>query len=366
MRNILIVAGDLSGDLHAANLAKAIKKLAPETKIYALGGPRLKEAADEFMEDLVKLGTFGFFQPVKQFFRLLGIFIRLKKTMRSVGFERTIVVDYYGFNIHVAAFSKKLGVKTFYFISPQVWATRKGRIKKIRAAVDKMLVILPFEEKLYRDAGVPVEFVGHPLIDMVPRPPAGESGVGHNKPLIGFFPGSRASVFKKHLPILCEAAGIIRSELDCECKLFLASNDLLKDKDCGIATVVESDYKERARISFAISTSGTVSLENALMGVPMVVIYKLSRLNYFVARLLIQIRYITMANILADKALVPELVQDDCTPEKIAKKTLEMLKDKDYLCYLRAQLLDMRKLLGAPCVSERAAEIILSGRTALS
>jgi lipid-A-disaccharide synthase len=369
-KNILIVAGDLSGDMHAANLVKALKKVEPQAKIYALGGNKLKESADIFLENLVTLGTFGFFQPIKQFFKLLVIFNKLKGTIRTVKFERVILVDYYGFNIHAAAFAKKHGIKTFYFISPQVWATRRSRIKKIGKAIDKMLVILPFEEELYRKENINVEFVGHPLLDIVPEPlppePKSVMPVNLKKIVIGLFPGSRPSVFIKHMQILCEAAQIIRSEIGCEFKLFLASEELSKGMDCPFPYTIGGDYSQKRDICFAISTSGTVSLENTLMGIPMIVIYKLSWFNYSIAKALIKIPYITLANILAKKVVVPELIQNDCTPEKIARKAVEMLKDDDYLDYIKGQLASIRKMLGTPGVLDRTARQILEEGTVLS
>jgi lipid-A-disaccharide synthase len=269
-----------------------------------------------------------------------------------------VLVDYYGFNIHIGKKAKELGIDVYYYISPQVWASRKKRIAKIARVVKKMLVILPFEEKLYRKHGIDAEFVGHPLIDMVPEPVISDSST-NAKPVIGLFPGSRKHVFDKHLPILLESARLIQKELDCDFKLFVAYENLLKNKTVPYEVVKEKGYAKRRELSFAITTSGMVSLETALLGIPMAIMYKLSSFNYFLARLLVKVPYIGMANILLNSEIVPELIQKKAEPAVISKKVIEILRNKNALNTMKENLLALRKMLGKPGVSARAAKIIL-------
>jgi len=361
--NIFISAGDPSGDIHAANLAAALKRASPGTTVTALGGQKLREVCDEFLADIVGLGGFGFWQPVRLFFKLRALLKNtVLKNWERAKPDRVVVVDYYGFNIFVAAEAFKRGIPVYYYISPQVWATRPGRIRKIARYVRKMIVILPFEEKLYRDAGLDAEFVGHPLLDLVPVPETtGVSVTG--KMTIGLFPGSRPNVFKRHIGLLIETANLIGKSLDAEFKIFCVPALAPLCKGLPYPVVVEENYEERKKISLAITTSGTVSLENALLCIPMVVYYKLSSFNYFIARMLVNIPYVTMVNILLGRMLVPELLQDEATPENIAGKVKDIFAREGSLEAFRKELAGLRAHLGRPGVSARAAEIILGNRT---
>lgn len=357
--NILISAGDTSGDIHAANLVKALKKAGQDISVTALGGEELKASCDKFLYNLVELSGFGFWQPLKLYFKLkrvlLDIIIRYYNDYRP---DKVIVVDYYGFNIHVAKEAFKKGIPVYYYISPQVWATRPGRIKKIAKYVKKMLVILPFEEKLYKDAGVDAVFVGNPLIDIVPEP----DGIPKDtsaKPVIGLFPGSRRNVFKHHIGLLLETANMLKERVNADFKIFCVPALAGDCSGLPYPAVIENDFSERKKLAFAITTSGTVNLENALLGIPMLVYYRLTYFNYFIAKMLIRIPYIAMVNILLGKMLVPELIQSEAVPEMLSAKAAEILKSGPALTEYRNSLLGLRAMLGKPGVSVRAAEIIL-------
>ncbi|MHB9154617.1 MAG: lipid-A-disaccharide synthase [Endomicrobiales bacterium] len=356
---IFIAAGDLSGDIHAAHLARALRRQEKDCRIVSLGGKNLEEASDEFLENLVSLSAFGFWEPLRQYFRLRTIFGKtLLRSWDRRRPDKVVLVDFYGFNIHVARQAFARGIPVYYYISPQVWASRPGRIKNLARYVKKMLVILPFEEELYRRANLDASFVGHPLIDLVPgpelstRPRAG-------KPVIGLFPGSRPGIFRRHLPILLEAAEGIRKECPSEFKIFIPANLAASVQGLPFPVVTENDYRERKCLDLAITTSGTVSLENTLLGIPMVVMYRLAWFNYFLARLLVRVPYITMANILAGEPLVPELVQHRARPGNIAREALGLLRDPALLKKTRERLYGLRKTLGEPGVADRAAALIL-------
>jgi lipid-A-disaccharide synthase len=260
------------------------------------------------------------------------------------------------FHIHVAEEAHRRGIPVFYYISPQVWASRPGRIKRLARCVKQMLVILPFEEELYRNAGVPVTFVGHPLLDMLPA--AVEAAAGA-RPRVGLFPGSRPSAIRKHLTLLADTARKINEQVACDFVIFGVPGRSSLYEGAPFPVVIENDYAERQKLSLAITTSGTVSLENALLGIPMLVMYRLSALNYHLAKLLIRIPYITLANILLKKMLVPELIQHEATPEKLSERAVRMLQDPAELASMRRELLSLKDLLGTPGASERAARIVL-------
>lgn len=358
-QNIFISAGDLSGEIHAARLVTALKKLQPDCRVSAMGGENLKAVADKFLCNLVNLSAFGFLEPVKLYFKLRQIFDeKIKRAWQEQKPDKVILVDYYGFNIHVAEEAHNAGIPVYYYISPQVWASRPGRIKKLSRYVSKMLVILPFEEEIYRKAGVDTTFVGHPLLDIVPEPAQKTSLPA--TPCIGLFPGSRPSVLKKHLPLFDDVYKRIKKEVPCEIKLF--GLETAKELYAGYSFPVvyhDEDYAERRKVDLAITVSGTVSLEHTLLGIPMIVVYRLARLNYLLAKMLVNIDSITMANILAGQKIVPELIQDDATPMNIIDHALGMLKNPEAYRKMRDYLLSVRKQLGNPGVSERAAQIII-------
>jgi lipid-A-disaccharide synthase len=278
-----------------------------------------------------------------------------------------VCIDFYGFNRRVLEAAKSAGVKAFYFISPQVWASRPARVAVLRRLVDRMIVIFPFEEKLYREAGVPVSWVGHPLLDILPEP-------AENPPegplRLGLLPGSRPSEISRHLGVLLSAAGLVlRERRDSVVSVFASPHlpDIVYDdalrgfrsEGRGVRLVRDSGYQERRLQSMALTSSGTATVENALLGIPMVVIYRLSWPTYALARALIRVPHIAMANLLAGRALVPELIQGDATPQRIAQAALGILSDPPRLAALRRDLLSLRGTLGGPGAVGRAADILL-------
>ncbi len=360
-RQILIVAGDPSGDLHASNLIKALKRRDPSVRVAAVGGPLCRAAADEFIEDLASRGVTGFWEPALK----IGFLLQLAKKLKSFLAERRpaalICVDYYGFNRRVLPYAKNMGIPAFYFVSPQVWASRPGRIQVLKRFVRKMLVIFPFEEKLYRDAGVPAEFVGHPLLDLIPEPKARDIAAN----VVGLLPGSRSSEIKRHLPIFFAAFRALRAKRPTLQGLLFASANQ-NDADYGILPegvelVREQNYAKRGTLDLAICSSGTATLENALLGVPMVVVYRLSWPTYMIARALVNVKHIAMANLLAGKAVVPELIQGDATAERIAAEAAAILDRPSHAASMRAELLKVRRSLGEPGAADRAAAAVLAG-----
>ena len=357
----LIVAGDPSGDLHASNLIKALKRRDPSVRVAAVGGPLCRAVADEFLEDLASRGVTGFIEPALKIPFLFKLASRLRDFITQRRPAALICVDYYGFNRRILPHARKAGIPAYYFVSPQVWASRPGRIKVLKRLVDKMLVIFPFEEKIYRDAGVPAEFVGHPLLDLIPEPKAREEGTN----LIGLLPGSRSSEIRRHLPVFFEAFRLLRlKNRFLEARLFAAATQpdsaygKLPD---GVTLVREQNYSRRGELDLAICSSGTATLENALLGVPMVVVYKLSWPTYAIARALVKVKHIAMANLLAGKTVVPELIQREATAGRIFLEASALLDDPSRAAAVRADLLKVRRSLGTPGAADRAAASVLGG-----
>ena len=357
----LVVAGDPSGDLHASNLISALKRREPGTRAAAVGGPLCKAVADEFIEDLASRGVTGFWEPALKIPFLLRLRSRLRDFLRDKKPDALICVDYYGFNRRVLPLAKESGTPAYYFVSPQVWASRPGRVQVLKRFVKKMLVIFPFEETLYRESGVPVQFVGHPLLDLIPEPKSKAFGA---EPVVGLLPGSRSSELRRHIPVFYEAFRLLREKRPgLKGLLFASANQTdsaygqLPD---GVTLVREQDYAKRATLDVAICSSGTATLENALLGVPMVVVYKLSWPTYAIARALVKVKHIAMANLLAGKTVVPELIQRDATAEKAAAEAARFLDDAGYASRTRAELLAVRRSLGTPGAADRAAAAVLT------
>jgi lipid-A-disaccharide synthase len=351
---IFVCVGDLSGEGHVVNVIREIRDMDSKAVVTGVGGEWLKGVCDEFLFDVVDINAFGFL-PIRQIFILRRVLAKIKESFLRCKPDKVVLVDYYGFNVQVAKLAKSLNIPVYYFISPQVWASRSGRILTLQKLVKKMMVIFPFEERLYRDKGVDAVFVGNPLIDTIEQKQ--QTNIS-NPPVIGLFPGSRKDTIKRHLPIIINVAQILKSRLNASFILF-SSDPLISNLPDFIKIEKHNDPQIRKSIDFAICPSGTVSLENALYGVPMVVMYRLSYINYFIIRLLIKIKYITIANILAGKLIVPEFIQHNAKAQKIADCVIEQLEAKNYQARVR-ELTEIRSQLGTQGVSKRVAEIICS------
>ncbi len=362
MPRLLLIAGDPSGDLHAANLIRALKRRDRLVRVAAVGGPLCKAEADEFIEDLASRGVTGFWEPALKIGFLLRLAARLKRFLVEQRPDAVVCVDYYGFNRRVLSLAAAAGVPAYYFVSPQVWASRPGRVQVLKRLVRRMFVIFPFEEELYREAGVPVEFVGHPLLDLIP-----ENKPHHadpQAPRIGLLPGSRASELHRHLHLFYDAFKIMRRERP-GAKGFIFASANQPDSAYGrlpegAVLVRESDYAARAKLDLAVCSSGTATLENAILGVPMVVVYKLSWPTYAIARAIVKVKHIAMANLLAGREVVPELIQRDATVGHIVLEAARFLDDPDRAARTRAELARVRAKLGEPGAAGRAAASLLA------
>lgn len=370
-KNILIIAGDPSGDLHAANLIKALRAKDPAISVTSMGGVRMQEVSTHFIYNLVSVGAVGFAEPFKNFFLWLKLIKLVRRYMEEKRPACVIAVDFYGFNHQVLGLAAHRKIPAFYYISPQVWASRPGRAAKIAKLTREIFVIFPFEEALYKKAGGNACFVGHPLLDLIPEPAARPSPPPDGAWNIGILPGSRKAEISRHLPIFLNAFYRIKDSHP-KAKAFVFAVPEFPDdrlvpelervnrywsKDVEI--IRERDYKQRALLDFAFTCSGTATLENALLGIPMAVAYKMSRFTYEIARRVANTPYISLVNILLKKPAVKELIQDQATVDLLAQEAFSFLNNPPRMQASRKELTGLRALLGNSGAAERAAERIL-------
>jgi lipid-A-disaccharide synthase len=354
-----IIAGEASGDLHGSNLIKAIKARDHEADIRCWGGDKMAAAGGHLVRHIRDLAFMGFLEVVKHLPTILGNISFCKKDILAYEPDVVILIDYPGFNFRLFEFIKQHHFELFYYISPQLWAWKAGRVKKVKQYVDRMFVIFPFEKEFYASHGVDVDFVGHPLLDELNQPPA----TSHQPPdkIIALLPGSRKQEINKLLP---EYLKVIPQFPDY--KFVIAGiSDLGKDfyrsiignAQCEIEW--DNTYGLLNKARAAVVTSGTATLETALYNVPEVVCYKSSPLSYLIARQLVKgIKYICIVNLIADKKIVTELIQDDVNPTNL-KRELDALLNRTERETIFQGYEEVRKLLGESGASDRAAELML-------
>lgn len=369
MKSVMVIAGEASGDLHAAEVVRSLLKMEPHARVFGVGGEKLKSAGVELLADIRELSVIGVWEVFRNPGLFVRLFLRLKKVMRKRRPDLLILVDFPDFNLRMARYARRLGIRVFYYVSPQVWAWRAGRVRAIAKCVNRMAVIFPFEVAVYEEAGVKVDFVGHPLLDRARATRNREEtlslyGLQPAKKTVVLLPGSRRKELCSHLSPLLEA-GRIMEENGCQLILVLAYTLQLKDLEeaalSGVRVcVVHGDvYNVLNACDVALVASGTATLETALMEKPMVVIYKLSSVSYWIARRLIRIPCIGLVNIVAGKRVVPELVQHDVKGSNIAFEALRILNDDPYRAEIIESLRRVRSLLGTRGASERAARIAM-------
>lgn len=367
---LLLSCGEPSGDIYAGALTRELRTLAPDIEVAGLGGPAFSAAGGRTLVDYRGLAVTGFAEIVAKVPQLR----QAKQLLLAEAAKRKpdvlVVIDYFGFNARLARDVKALGIPVVYYVSPQVWAWRPGRIKTIREVASRVLVIFPFEEAIYRDAGVPVEFVGHPLIDIVrtDRPRASvleRAGLDPARPVVAVLPGSRTSEVRRILPTLADAAHRIRETIAGVQFLFARApnlNDRLFEPAARLAgaAFIEGDADAvLAASDIVITASGTATVQTALHDKPMVVVYRVSALEYRIGRPFVHLDTFAMVNLIAGERIVPELIQDNFTADAVATEAVSMLNDPVRAARVRQQLAEVRRRLGAPGASRRAAKAIL-------
>ncbi len=354
-RKIMISAGEPSGDMHAAELIKALGASPGNGRLdcFGMGLEQMQRAGLRRLVDASELSLVGLFEVLAHYPKLRRAYRRLVRALREETPDLLVLVDYPEFNLKLAAAARRLGIKTLFYISPQVWAWRAGRIRTIARRIDMMAVVFPFEEKIYRDAGIPVRYVGHPLLDQLPAavPPV-QRDDGQQRVLL--MPGSRLTEVRRLLPVItAAAAGIARRTERVRFALLLAPGipaalveQQLAEHGVQCELVREEPYALMRESALAITASGTSTLQLALCQTPMVIIYKLSPPTYWLVRRLVQTPHIGLVNIVAGKRLVPELVQGEANADAICREAMPLLEDTQKNRQLRRELRELRQVLG--------------------
>jgi lipid-A-disaccharide synthase len=367
---LLIACGEPSGDLYAAELLRELRRARPGIQAFGLGGDRLAEAGAGLSAHIRDMAVVGLLEVVRHLRRLRGIFDRLLDEVERRRPRLAVLIDYPDFNLRLARALRRRGVPVVYYVSPQLWAWRRGRIRTVRETAERMLVIFPFEESLYREAGVPVRFVGHPLVELVVpcedrAACAQDLCLDPTRPVLALLPGSRPGEVGHNLPGLLAAADLLLAERP-ELQPVLAaapSLDLAQLREQvgpRLLPVVPGrtrDVVGAARL--ALVASGTATVETALLGTPMVVVYRLSALTYALGRPLVRVPHYAMVNLIAERRLVPELIQGGFTPGRVAAEARALLDDGPAREAQLTGLAEVRRRLGDPGASRRAAESVL-------
>lgn len=367
----MISCGEPSGDLYAGALAAEILRLDPAATITGFGGDRLAAAGATLVENFSGLSVTGLLEVVRLLPRTYATYRRLVADADARRPDVFVAIDFPDFNFVLARALKKRGIPIVYYISPQLWAWRSGRMKTMRRLADRVLVIFPFEEAIYREAGVPVEWVGHPLFDVQPERQSRDAflrqrGLDPSRPVLALLPGSRANELREILPGLAAAAALVRARIPAV-QVVVARAPHLRDDlfdplgAVGGALTIEGRTDDiLGAADVAIVASGTVTVQAALHECPMVVVYRLSPLTYAVGKPFVRVDTYAMVNLVAGRRVVPELIQSAFTPEAVATEAIRLLTDTAHADRMKADLRDVRARLGGPGASRRAAQAVLA------
>lgn len=371
---MLLVAGEASGDLHGATLASALSALAPGVRIAGMGGERMAAAGVRLLRRVERVTVVG---GTEAFGRLPALWSAFKALQSQLEYRRPrvlVLIDFPEFNMRLARVARRLGVPVVYFVAPQLWAWRPRRIQAMARDVSRVLAIFPFEVGLYQEAGVPVEFVGHPVLDVLPefdRDAARQGLAADGETLVGLLPGSRDAEVRRHLPVLLGAAQRIRARRPgTRFALPVAGTippggiaEAVRASGLSVEVLPGEAYRVMAAADLLLVASGTATLEAACYGAPMVVLYRLSALSHAIARRLVRgVSHISLPNIIAGREIVRELIQDEATPAAVAAAGLDLLENEVTRAAQRAALLEVRSRLGEAGAGVRAARAVLRER----
>jgi lipid-A-disaccharide synthase len=373
-RKIMIVSGEESGERYGAMLVKAIRKRSEDVEFSGMGGQEMRRAGVDLICDIKDVSVVGLIEVLSNLSSVLKALKSLKKRLRGDKHDLLILIDFPDFNMRLAKFAKKLGIKILYFISPQIWAWRKRRVKMLSSLVDRMIVIFPFETDFYKKAGIQVEFVGHPLLDVMDVNDKKDSireemSLMDGQRLIGLLPGSRKSEVSRILPIMLQGAKILQEDFPDLRFVIPAARGLVKgfieatlEKTDDLKPFIFYDryYEVIEAIDLGIVASGTATVEMAMLQKPMVIVYKLHPLTYFIGRMFVKIENFGMANLIAGKEIVPELLQAQFNAESLYENVKIFLEDGQKVEKVRKELNKVKEKLGSKGMFERSAEIILN------
>jgi lipid-A-disaccharide synthase len=369
-KRIMIIAGEASGDMHGAKLAQAINDIDKRALLFGVGGSAMQSQGVSLIVDARTIAVVGItevFSKLPTIYRAMAI---VKKALRRLKPDLLILIDFPDFNLRVAAAAKYLKIPVLYYISPQIWAWRQNRVKRIKRLVDHMAVILPFEAPFYRKHRVPVTFVGHPLLDRI-SPASNQHALTAptTQPVIGLLPGSREKEVKALLPVMLSAAKRIKHKLPLARFIVSCSDSVNADplmeavgqyaSELDVTVIRGPVTRVFEQSHMLVAASGTVTLEAALHGLPVVIIYKISPLSYWLGKRLIKVKYIGIANLIVQKELLPELIQENASPWMIAETVTGMIEDHVKFRQIKTELLQIKDLLGGAGASGRVAGIAM-------
>ncbi|MHB8094045.1 MAG: lipid-A-disaccharide synthase [Candidatus Aminicenantales bacterium] len=367
MNDVLIVAGESSGESYGAELVREFRKRNPSVRFFGVGGPRMKAQDVEILHPIEDLAVMGVFEVFSQIPRIRRIFRRILAEAKRRRPRAAVLIDSPDFNLRLARKLQKAGIPVLYYVSPTVWAWRKGRLKTIRKHVDRMMLIFPFEEAIYRTAGIPASYVGHPLIERV-HPSMGREeffarhGLDPEKKLVVLLPGSRKGEIGFHASVCAETIGLIRRSVPSQFVVVKAESLDRSDLERSFPFPAEevrildrNRYDAMAAADVVLSACGTANLEAALRRAPLVAFYRISPLTYHAGRRFVRIRHYSIVNILAGAVVVPELIQKDFTAENLAREAFRILSSEDDRAAMKREYLKIRESFGKGNASENAA-----------
>lgn len=373
MKKILIITGESSGDIHGASLSHALIALKPDIQIYGVGGSEMRKAGVHLLQDNKEMAVVGVLEIFGKIGLLYNAYKKIKYEISSGNYSALILIDYPTFNMILAYIASKHRLPVFYYIAPQIWAWGKSRIKLLSRTITKMFVILPFEKKIFEEAGMDVEFVGHPFLDKVKttmnkKKACQKFGFDKNQKIIGLLPGSRNQEINSLLPLMLDSARIIKKEMPTAQFILPLAETVDRNEvenqinQCGleIKIIKGFTYDVISIADFLIVASGSVTLEAAILKKPMVIVYIVNSITYILARTAMHISNIGLVNIVAGKDVVPELIQRKAFPENIASWTLKALKDEKYYKQVKQELAKVEPLLGQKGAAETTAKSIVN------
>ncbi len=368
---IMIIAGEASGDLHGAGVVRELKRRSPDCDIYGVGGDKMQAAGMQLIYHVRELSIMGFWEVVQHLPLIRSVEKTLSALLKARKPDVLLLIDYPGFNLRFAQIAHQCGVKIAYYISPQVWAWKPGRVKKMKKFITKMLVVFPFEVDIYRDEGIDVEFVGHPLLEVLNEPQGKREfckrwELDEKGKILGLFPGSRRQEIERIFPAMIGAARILHKQCHVQTVVGVAPSiepeflrSFLRD-DFPVTLIQNATYDIMKNADVALVTSGTATLETGYYQTPMVIVYKTSFMTYLIGRMMIRIKNIGLVNIVAGKSIVPELIQSHATPQRLAAEASRILTSDSLSNEISESLSVVKEKLGTIGASTRVAEAILS------
>jgi lipid-A-disaccharide synthase len=363
-----IIAGEASGDLHGSHLIRELKTLDPDAEFRCYGGDLMQREGAHIVRHVSDLDFMGFWEIFVNLRTILGMIRECKEDIAAYRPNAVILIDYPGFNLRIAEFARKAGYKVFYYVSPQIWAWKQGRIYKIKRNVDRLFVILPFEKEFYARFGFEVDFVGHPLLDSIENfrsaemPPVKSGDVSGGKPLIALLPGSRKQEVKRILPVMLKVA----ESFDERYRFVIAGSTSVSEPfyrkiigDQQIHICFEKTYELLMQAEAALVTSGTATLETAIFNVPQVVCYKANPISFLIAKRLVRLKYISLVNLIMDKPVVKELIQSEMNEYNVGTHLKKVLFDQKNREQILADYVELKRKLGGKGASKVTAELIM-------